>query len=77
MLLNLQRYSLSVKYKRGKDLYLADTLSKAYLPEANSCEFTRELEEIDYRPLIPVRDETWQQLKNAAADNPVQETEKS
>lgn len=35
ILLSLQRYSLSVKYKRGKDLYLADTLSRAYLPDVN------------------------------------------
>lgn len=74
MLLNLQRYSLNVKYKKGKDLYLADTLSRAYLPEVNACEFSRELEEIDHRPWMPVREETWQQLQNAAADDPVQQT---
>lgn len=73
MLLSLQRYSLSVKYKKGKDLYLADTPSRAYLPEVNACEFTRELEEIDHRPWMPVRDETWRQLKNAAVDDPVQQ----
>lgn len=74
MLLNLQRYSLNVKYKKGKDLYLADTLSRAYLPEVNACEFSRELEEIDHRPWMPVREETWQQLQNAAADDPKQQT---
>lgn len=72
--MNLQRYSLNVKYKKGKDLYLADTLSRAYLPEVNACEFSRELEEIDHRPWMPVREETWQQLQNAAADDPKQQT---
>ena len=74
MLLKLQQYSLSVRYKKGKDLHLADTLSRAYLPEVNACESTRELEEIDHRAWMPVREETWLQLKNAAADDPVQQT---
>ena len=46
MLLRLQKYSLQVKYKKGKDL--ADTLSRAYLPEVYACAFTRELENIDH-----------------------------
>ena len=37
MLLKLQQYSLSVRYKKGKYLHLADTLSRAYLPEVNAC----------------------------------------
>jgi hypothetical protein len=32
MLLKLQQYKLNVHYKRWKDLYIADTLSRAYLP---------------------------------------------
>ena len=31
MLLQLQKYSLIVHYKKGKQMYLADTLSRAYL----------------------------------------------
>jgi hypothetical protein len=31
MLMFLQKYTLEVNYKRGKDLYIADTLSRAYL----------------------------------------------
>ena len=77
MLLKLQQYIPSVRYKKGKDLHLADTLSRAYLPEVNACESTRELEEIDHRALMPVREETWHQLKNAAADDPVKHTLRS
>ena len=33
MLLKLQRYHLSVQYTPGKLMYVADTLSRAYLPE--------------------------------------------
>ena len=64
MLLSPQRYSLNVKYKKGKDLHLANTLSTAYLHVVNACEFSRELEEIDYRPWMLVTEETSQQLTN-------------
>ena len=32
MMLRLQRYSLEVKYVRGSEMYIADTLSRAYIP---------------------------------------------
>lgn len=73
MLLHLQQYRLTVKYKKGKDLHLADTLSRAYLPEVNACDLIREFEEVDHRPWLPVSEETWRKLKNAAADDPVQQ----
>ena len=54
-------------------MLLADTLSRAYLPEVNATEFARELEDIDHRVWLPVTEDRWQQLKNAAADDPVQQ----
>lgn len=57
MLLRLQKYSLCVTYKKGKDMFLADTLTRAYLSEVNTCEFTRELEQEDHRASLPVGDE--------------------
>ena len=30
-------------------MYLADTLSRAYIPEVNVCDFVHELEELDHR----------------------------
>ena len=38
MLLQLQQYSLKVKYKKGKDLVIADTLSREYLSECEVSE---------------------------------------
>ena len=35
MMLELQRYDLTVVYRPGAELYLADTLSRAYLPLSN------------------------------------------
>ena len=33
MLLSVQRYDLKVRYRPGRDLQIADTLSRGYLPE--------------------------------------------
>ena len=69
MLLRLQKYNLKVKYKKGREMLLADTLSRAFLPEVNATEFSRELEDVDHRTWLPVSVDRWQQLKNAAADD--------
>ena len=41
MLLRLQKYSLDVTYLKGEKMLVADALSRAYLPEVNSCIFVR------------------------------------
>ncbi len=71
MLLQLQKYSLELKYKKGKEMFLADTLSRAYLPEVNVCESIHKLEEVDHKIPLPVSDARWHQIKCAAADDPV------
>ena len=73
MLMRLQKYNLQVKYKKGKEMLFADTLSRAYLPEVNASQFARELEDVDHRAGLSVTKERWQQLKQAAADDPVQQ----
>ena len=73
MLLLLQKYSLQVKYKKERDMYLTDTLSREFLPEVIACAFTRELEDINLRSWLPMSKDRWQKLKNAAADDPVQQ----
>ena len=52
-------------------MFLVDTLSRAYLPEVNSCNFSRELEEVDHKILLPVSKACWQQITHASADDPV------
>ena len=47
MLLQLQKHSLVVHYKKGKLMYLADTLSRASLPEAPAGESSLEVAAID------------------------------
>ena len=44
MLLKLQNYDLSVKYVKGKDLHVADTLSRAYLTNPDDYTQSKDLE---------------------------------
>ena len=52
-------------------MYLADTLSRAYLPELNACDLINELEEIDHKQYLAVSEDQWQQIRHASADDPV------
>ena len=36
MLLRLQKYDISVEYLKGKSVFMADTLSRAFLPTSTS-----------------------------------------
>jgi hypothetical protein len=60
MLLKLQQCKLIVHYKRGKDLYIADTLSRAYLPlrDDDSLE-----EELEVQIILPMSTERLEQLR--------------
>ena len=71
MLLKLQKFSLKVTYKNGKSMYLADTLSRAYLPEEHTCAFTEELKEIDHTLGLAITEDRLQQIKHVSSDDPV------
>ena len=71
MLLRLQRYNLEIRYKKGKEMFLADTLNRAFLPKVHVSELVHELEEIDHKASLPVSDAQWHQIENASADDPV------
>ena len=71
MLLRLPKYNQQVVYKKGTQMFLADTLSRAFLPEINACDFNTKLEEVDHQAFLPVSTHRWQQIKHASADDPV------
>ena len=50
MLLRLQNYNLRVKYKKGEQMFLADTLSCAHLPDVSACDFARNLQDMSTLP---------------------------
>ena len=71
MLLRLQKFSLNIRYKKEETMYLADTLSRAYLPEVHVCSFAHELENVDHKAALPFTGSRWEQIRHASQDDPV------
>ena len=74
MLLQLQKYNLKVKYKKGKYMYLADTLSRAHRLEVHTCEFSQNLESIDNTTALALSNDWIQEIRQASANDPVMQT---
>ena len=72
MLLKLQKYELSVNYVKGKDLHIADTLSRAQLSDSSTDESESEELELPVHTMIqnlPVSDVKKIQLQNATEND--------
>ena len=69
MLLKLQNYELSVKYVKGKDLHVADTLSRAYLTNPDDCTQSKDLEFAIHAMIenLPISKEKKSQLQTATS----------
>ena len=52
-------------------MYLADTLSRAFIPEVNACNFSSKLEAVDHKEYLSVSEEHLQQISHASADDSV------
>ena len=73
MLLRLQRYSLQVTYVRGSEMYIADTLSRAYIP-GNPSVHAFTFAEIDMTEGLPVSPRRLQEQRDATASECSTET---
>ena len=71
MRLRLQKYDLVVAYKKGAEIFLADTLSRAFLLVISAYTFQQGLEQVDHRELLPVSPERWAQIEQASQDDQV------
>ena len=71
MLLQLQKYCLEVKYKRGQHMYLADTLSQAFLPDATVSPVSQEFVDVDHSSTLALPPERVQQFQHVSVDDPV------
>ena len=75
MLLKLQRYELDVGYTPGKLMFVADTLSRAYLPGTapGPSDFDDDIEVMVHSLVtdLPVTSKCLDHIKEAAADDPV------
>ena len=52
MMIRLQKYDLEIRYQRGNRMFLADTLSRAYLPSRVQVE--SEFETINVTNYLPI-----------------------
>ena len=73
MMMGLQNYNLKVVYKRGSDMYIADTQSRAYvtLPchvAREEEEFTRTVEKVDTTKHLPINPEHPRELQEKTRD---------
>ena len=70
MLLRLQRYTLKVTYKPGKELYIADILSRAFLKEQKEDLLGEELEVNWVTPQLPISEKKLFMFRKATTDDP-------
>ena len=75
MMLRLQKYDLKVTYKKGSEMYLADTLSRAFVP-SSTVEDTRgdaekDTESINMVQYLPVSETTQNIIRTATESDPV------
>ena len=69
MLLRLQRYSLTVTYKPGKEMHVADALSRANFNEHEDL-LGEELEVNWITPPLPISEEKLQAFRKATVEDP-------
>ena len=75
MLLRLQRYDVELKYKRGKEMHIADALSRAYVKTSipnfeSQSEFCHQIEDVNLSEHLPITSETLQQFRTVTAEDP-------
>ena len=76
MMMRLQNYQLKVVHKRGQEMYIADTLSRAYLPvpdhiSENEIEFIRSVEEVNLTKHLAITRERLADFQQNTKDDPV------
>ncbi|KAJ8017819.1 hypothetical protein HOLleu_44532 [Holothuria leucospilota] len=69
MLMQLQHYDVDGRYKKGKELYVADTLSRAYLPNFG-IPIEGPLEVSVVKELTPSSSEKFEEFKRETAKDP-------
>ena len=63
MILQIQKYPLTVTYRPGKELLIADTLSRAYLPDEKSTALEEELE-VNVVDSLPISQDKLELIKH-------------
>ena len=75
MMLRLRKYDLKVMYKKGSEMYLADTLSRAFVQSSNSedsrGDVEKDTESINMVQYLPVSETTQSIIRPATEADPV------
>ena len=69
MLLRLQKYNIKVIYVPGRDMLLADTLSRAYLPDSDQGATESELETVNMISYLPISAERLSAIRDATKED--------
>ena len=74
MMMQLQKYNLKVIYKRGSEMYIADTLSRAYLSAPNQIsveeqEFIRAVENVKMTKYLSISPERLQEIQEKTRED--------
>src|SRR5690606_17689259 len=78
MRMRLQKFDVKIRYKKGSEMYIADTLSRATSKNfprtvdeiSNSEEFIFEFEQVSPLSLLPVSDSTVERLRTETEKDP-------
>ena len=62
MIMRLQKYDFDVHYERGKNMHIADLLSRAYLPNTDH-EEAKEFEHANMASFLPISDQRLQEIR--------------
>ena len=73
MLLRLQKFDYSVEYKKGTEMYFADTLSRAYLKtETEKIENNlHDIHSVNHRSYLAISDDGYNQIKQATENDAI------
>ena len=71
LLLRLQQYDVEIRYKPGPEMYLADTLSRAYLPTTARSPAEEETERIHAVDFLPISEPQLAEIQHETAADPV------
>ena len=69
ILMRLQTYDVKVSYHQGKEMYLADTLSRAYLPEKPQDCFQKGLETVNMMKHLPITPQRLNDIQQHTAND--------
>ena len=67
----LHKFNLKDRYKKGKEMFLADTLSRAHLTEVHVCSFSQELEVVDHTATLTMPAAQLLRIKDITFTDPV------